>query len=95
MDSWSIAYGMTDLISKPAWRYTIESIPNFGSFRATKMTPYWDHNFNPPCGQLAVPYVYAHREPGPNSKLYTQMEVSGPASYPVSHWPCPGQASHA
>ena len=37
----------------------------------------------PPYGQLAAPYLYAHTEPGPNSKLYTQMEVLGPASYPV------------
>ena len=61
------------------------------------MTPFWDPNFTPPppCGQLAAPYLYAHREPGPNSKLYTQIEVLGPASYPVSHWPCPGWASHA
>ena len=74
--------------------YTIGSTPNFGSFRAAKMTPFWDPNFNPPCGQLAVPYVFAHREHGPNSTLYTQKEVLGPASYPVSHWPCPGRASH-
>ena len=46
------------------------------------MTPFWDPNFTPPCGQLAAPYLYAHEEPGPNSKLYTQMEVLGPASYP-------------
>ena len=49
--------------------------PNFGSFRAAKMTPFWDPNFTPPCGQLAAPYLYAHREPGPNSKLYTQICV--------------------
>ena len=69
--------------------------PNFGSFQAAKMTPFWDPNFTPPCGQLAAPYLYAHKEPGPNFKLYTQIEVLGPASYPVSHWPCPGRASHA
>ena len=69
--------------------------PIFGSFRAAKMTPFWDPNFTPPCGQLAAPYLYSHREPGPNSKLYTQMKVLGPASHPVSHWPCPGRASHA
>ena len=47
--------------------------PNFGSFRAAKMTPSWDPNFTPPCGQLAAPYLYAHREPGPNVRLYTQI----------------------
>ena len=35
------------------------------------MTPFWDPNFTPPCGQLAAPYLYAHNEPGP----------SGPASW--------------
>ena len=69
--------------------------PNFCSFRAAKMTPFWDPNFTPPCGQLAAPYLYAHMEPGPNPRLYTQIEVVGPASYPVSHWPCPGRANHA
>ena len=68
------------LISKPAWRYTIGSTPNFGSFRAAKMTPFWDLNFTPQCGQLAAPYLYAHREPGPNSTLYTQIQFLGPAS---------------
>ena len=95
LDSRWIAYGMADPISKPAWRYTSGSTPNFGSFRAAKMTPFWDPNFNPPCGQLAAPYLYAHEEPGPHSNLYTQIEVLGPASYPVGHWPCPGRASHA
>ena len=46
-------------------------------------------------GQLAAPYLYAHRKPGLKSKLCTQIQVLGPASYPVSHWPCPGRASHA
>ena len=47
--------------------------PNFGSFRAAKMTPFWDPNFTPWCGQLAAPYLYAHNEPRPNFKLYTQI----------------------
>ena len=29
--------------------------------------------FTPQCGQLAAPFLYAHRDPGPNSKLYTQI----------------------
>ena len=32
LDSWWIAYRMADLISKPAWRYTIGNTPDFGSF---------------------------------------------------------------
>ena len=66
LDSWWIAYEMADPISKQAWRYTIGSTPNFGSFRAAKMTPFWDPNFPLPCGQLAAPFLYAHREPGPH-----------------------------
>ena len=73
LDSWWIAYGMADPISKPAWRYTIGRILNFGSFQAGKITPFSDPNFNPPCGQLAAAYLYAHREPGLNFKLYTQI----------------------
>ena len=73
LDSRWIAYGMADPIFKPAWIFTIGSTPNFGSFRAAKMTPFWDPNFNPPCGQLAAPYLYAHKNPGPNFKLYTQI----------------------
>ena len=68
-----MAYGMVDPISKPAWRYTIGSTRDFGSFRAAKMTPFWDPYFNPPCCQLADPYVYAHEEPGLNFRLYTQI----------------------
>ena len=90
-----IVYGTANPISKPAWRYTIGSTSNFGSFRAAKMTRFWDPNFPLPCGQLAAPFIFAHREPGPNSKLYTQMKVLGPASYPVSHWPYLGRANHA
>ena len=31
-------------------------------------------HFTPPCGQLAAPKLYAHREPGPNSKLYSRYK---------------------
>ena len=33
------------------------------------MTPFWDPNFNPPCGQLAAAYLSAHE------KAWTQFEV--------------------
>ena len=55
--SWWITYGMADPISKPAWRYTIGSTPNFGSFRAAKMTPFWDPHFPLPCHQSAAPLL--------------------------------------
>ena len=47
--------------------------PEFWLISGAKMTPFWDPNFNPPCGQLAAPYLDPHREPGPNLKLYTQI----------------------
>ena len=59
------------------------------------MTPFWDPNFPLPWGDMAAPLLYAHIEPGPKCKLYTQMEVLAPASCPVSHWPYLGWASHA
>ena len=59
------------------------------------MTPFWDPNFSPPCGQLAAPYLFAHRKPGPTFILCNQIYVLGPASSPVDHCPCPGWASHA
>ena len=36
------------------------------------MTPFSDPNFTSACGQLVAPYLFAHEEPGPNFKLYTQ-----------------------
>ena len=59
------------------------------------MTPFWDPNFTPSCGQLAASYLLAHVVLGLNFKLYTQIKVPGPVSYPVSHWPRPDRASHA
>ena len=44
---------------------------DFGSFWVTKMTPFWEPNFTPPCGQLAVPYIYASGRTGPYLKSCT------------------------
>ena len=57
LDSRWITYEMPDPISKPAWRYTIGSTLNFGSFQAAKTTQFWDPNFPLPCGQLAVSFL--------------------------------------
>ena len=58
------------------------------------MTPFWNPNFTPPpCGQLAVRYLYPHVECGPNFKLCIQIWILGPASYPVTQWPRPGWAN--
>ena len=73
LDSGLMAYGMADPIPKPTWSYTIEGTPDFVSFWAAKMTPFWDPNFTPLCGQLAAPYLPAHTDPGPIFKLCTQI----------------------
>ena len=52
--------------------------PNFGSFRAAKMTPFWDPNFTPACGQLAAPYLFAHEKPEPTFQVVHSDE--GPRS---------------
>ena len=72
-------------ISKPAWRYTVGSTPEFWLISSSQNDPLSGPQFPPPpYGQLAAPYLSVHTEPGPNSKLYTQIEVLGPASYPVN-----------
>ena len=69
-----MAYGMADPISKPAWRYTIGSTPEFWLILSSQNDPLLGPQFPPPpCGQLAAPYLYAHREPRLNFKLYTQI----------------------
>ena len=47
--------------------------PEFWLISSSQNDPIWDSNFPLPCGQLAAPFLYAHREPGPKSKLYTQI----------------------
>ena len=93
-NQWHGSLGWTPGGSRMAWQIRSPSQPgdillgappNFGSFRAAKMTPFWDPDFTSPCGQFAAPYLYAHRESGSDLKLYTQIEVLGRASYPVSH----------
>ena len=70
--------------------------PKFWLISSSQNDPLLGPQFHPPpCGHLAAPYLFAHREPGPNFKLYNQMRVLGLFSYPVSHWPCPGRAGHA
>ena len=43
--------------------------PNFGSFRAAKMTPFWDPNFTPPVWSVGGPI-----SPCPQG-AHTQFEV--------------------
>ena len=43
-----MAYGMTDLISKPAWRYTIKSTPKFWLISSSENDPLLGPQFHPP-----------------------------------------------
>ena len=47
-DSRWIAYGMADLISKPAWRYTIGSTPEFWLISGSQNDPILGPQFHPP-----------------------------------------------
>ena len=77
--------GGSDLQAGVEIYYCMGAPPNFGSFRAAKMTPFWDPYFTPPCGLLAAPYLYAH------DKAWTQFQVVhsdiGPRSCLLSREP--------
>ena len=48
--------------------------PQFWLVLSSQNDPLLGPQFNPPpCGQMVVPYLYPHKEPGPNFKLYTQI----------------------
>ena len=49
--------------------------PKFWLISSSQNDPLLGPQFHPPppCGQLAAPNLNAHREPGPNSELYTQI----------------------
>ena len=51
LDSWLIVYGMADLISKPARRYTFGSTPEFWLISGSQNDPLLGPQFHPPCGQ--------------------------------------------
>ena len=48
LDSRWIAYGMADPISKPAWRYTIGSTPEFWLISSSQNDPLLGPTFHPP-----------------------------------------------
>ena len=43
-----MGYGMADPISKPAWRYTIESTPEFWLISSSQNDPLLGPQFHPP-----------------------------------------------
>ena len=50
-----IAYGMADLIFQPAWRYTIESTPEFWLILSNQNDPLLGPQFNPPVWSIGGP----------------------------------------
>ena len=73
------------------WKY-----PGFRLILSSQNDPILGPKFSPPRVVNWRPHISTpHNKPGPNFKLCTQIYVPGHASYPVSHWPCPGRASHA
>ena len=55
LDSWWIAYGMADRISKPAWRYTIGSTPQFWLISSRQNDPLLGPQFHPPVSSIGGP----------------------------------------
>ena len=55
LDSRWIAYGMADLISKPAWRYDIGSTPEFWVISSSQNDPLLGPQFHPPVWSIGVP----------------------------------------
>ena len=90
-----IAYGMADLISKPAWIYTIGSTPEFWLISSSQNDPLLGPQFHPPRVVNWRPHMSMPTGSPDLILVCTQIEVLGPASYPASHWPYPGWASHA
>ena len=46
---------MADPISKPAWRYTIESTPEFWLISSSQNDPLWGPQFHPPVWSIGGP----------------------------------------
>ena len=55
LDSRWIAYGMADPISKPAWRYTIGSTPNFWLISSSQNDPILGPQFPPSVWSIGGP----------------------------------------
>ena len=50
-----MVYGMADLISKPAWRYTIGSTPKFWLILSSQNDPLLGPQFHPPVWSIGGP----------------------------------------
>ena len=61
LDSRWIAYGMADPISKPAWRYTIGSTPEFRLILSSQNDPLLGPQFHPPVWSIGGPISLCSR----------------------------------
>ena len=67
LDSRWIAYGMADTISKPAWRYTIGSTPEFWVILSSQNDPLLGPQFHPPRVVNWRPHIsLPNRSPDPS-----------------------------
>ena len=55
LDSWWIVYGMADPISKPAWRYTVGSTPEFWLILSSQNDPLLGPQFHPSVWSIGGP----------------------------------------
>ena len=85
--------GGSDLQAGPEiyyWEHT-----EFWLISSSQNDPILGPQFPPSVWSIGGPISLSPWGARTKSKLYTQIEVLGPASYPVSHWPYLGRASHA
>ena len=96
-DSRCIAYGMADLIFKPAWRYTIGSTPEFWFISSSQNDPLLGPQFHPPVWSIRGPislypcktrtqFQVVHSDKSPRSCLLP----CGPLALPWPGEPCVG-----
>ena len=62
MNSRWIAYGMADRIFKPAWRYTIESTPEFWLISSSQNDPLFGPQIHPPVWSIGGPVSLCSQE---------------------------------
>ena len=84
-----IACGMADLISKPAWRYTIGSTPKFWLISSSQNDPLLGPHFHPPVWSIGGPISVCprgartqsqvvHSDKGPRSCLLSCEPLASP-----------------
>ena len=69
--------------------------PQFWLILSSQNDPLLEPTFHPPMWSIGGPISLRPQKARTQFIMCTQIKVLGAASYPVSHWPCPGRASHA